>query len=54
MAHGQLTNGAIRQWRAKVRIDELDKLRLGGAAAIEFHTMEPKLGVIEQVEHHER
>jgi hypothetical protein len=37
-----------------VRIDKLHKLRLGGAASVELHAVEPKLGVVEQVECCER
>jgi hypothetical protein len=48
--HGQLTDGAIHQWRPEARIDELDKLQPGGAAAVEFHAVEAKLGFVEQVE----
>jgi hypothetical protein len=50
LQHGQLGNGVISQLRTEARIDKLDKLRPSGAAAVELHAVEPKLGVIEQVE----
>jgi hypothetical protein len=48
--YGQLADGAVCQRWPEACIDELDKLRLGGAAAVEFHAVEPKLGVAQQVE----
>jgi hypothetical protein len=48
--HGKLTDGAIYQRWTEALIDKLHKLRLGGAASIELHAVEPKLGIVEQVE----
>jgi hypothetical protein len=48
--HGQLTNWAIGEGQPKSRVHQLHKLRPCRAATVEFHVMEPQLGVIQEIE----
>jgi hypothetical protein len=48
--HGKLADGAVSERRPESRVHELHKLRPSRSSAIELHSVEPQLCVVQQIE----
>jgi hypothetical protein len=48
--HGELIDGAVDEWWPELCIHELHKLWPSQLTAIRFHSIEPQLGIVQQVE----